>query len=139
MHTPIRLSLTVGTLSAVLAFGMTATAEAAPHPSSSATAIAVTEGGGRAIPEGGADSDLITLVAATSRFVGGGTWNYNSFVDSGKKYCWSEYNHRTKRHSATAKMGNTTRKSTAAAGHRALASVTSKNTRLTCYVYWNTH
>ncbi|WP_147680108.1 lactococcin 972 family bacteriocin [Actinomyces ruminicola] len=140
MHnTSIRRSFAIGAISAILTLGAAATADAATPPSDTAMAAVTTDGGSRVVHESGTGPDLISPAAATSRLVGGGTWNYNSFTDSGRKYCWSEYTHPTKRHSASAKMGNTTRKSTANAGRRALASVNSGNTKLTCYAYWNTY
>jgi lactococcin 972 family bacteriocin len=74
--------------------------------------------------------------------VGGGTWNYGTgWIDMANiKYCWSDYYHKTKLHSATAKLGPfSSGRIYASAGKWANAYVQEYDGYDTGTAYWNTY
>jgi hypothetical protein len=70
--------------------------------------------------------------------VGGGTWNYGSSEQGTQKGCWSDYEHDSKTHSATAILGPATDKEYGDPGYWA-DSYVEDGYGNTCQVYWATY
>ncbi|MGW7352263.1 lactococcin 972 family bacteriocin [Streptomyces sp. NPDC054784] len=69
---------------------------------------------------------------------GGGTWTHGTTVDGLYKGCYSNYNHSSKKHSASVAIANGTDKDTRSAGTWAKAYAKAGFAH-TCYAYWATY
>jgi hypothetical protein len=127
-----RKSIAFAAMTAAVAVGvltpaMSASASAEPKPKQSGwVAITVDQ-----------SSDTVTPLTVVN--VGGGTWNYGTYVGSdGWKHCYSQYTHPSAYHSATAIIANANNKAYANAGSWANADAHA-GYAYTCYAYWNTY
>ncbi|HZK05270.1 MAG TPA: lactococcin 972 family bacteriocin [Actinomycetaceae bacterium] len=84
------------------------------------------------VPEG-------TITPFTVQNVGGGTWNYGSYLNIWPpKTCYSNYVHNTRYRSSTAIISASDVKQYANAGNWSNAS-TWAGAAYTCYTYWATY
>lgn len=67
---------------------------------------------------------------------GGGTWDYGTGTTASQKHAWSHYNHPTKYHSSTAKVGTSVDKQYADSGSYSLADAYGPKDQ-TGYAYWD--
>lgn len=83
-------------------------------------------------------SSGIVAVAKTSVNVSGGTWEYDTILDTTKwqKYSYSKYYHGTKKHSASVVKGNTTSRDVQSPGKWAVADLWYDFTDI-AHVYYN--
>lgn len=79
-----------------------------------------------------------SMSPTASKNVGGGTWNYGTTVEWNGKGCYSNYIHRTKKHSATVAIAGGTDKDIQNADIWAKAWLVGGGA-YTCYTYWGTY
>ncbi len=72
-----------------------------------------------------------------SKSVGGGTWNYGTEIDGNQKHVWSIYDHDSKTHKASTKLGSTSHTSGWVSAGETATSEIYGNKKNTGYAYWN--
>jgi hypothetical protein len=121
-----RLPLVAALTAAVLGGGALTAGAAYAAPSASASATH----GSAVTPSG-------SVQLKTVKNVGGGTWNYGSYLGvTHPKTCYSNYVHNSNYHSSTAIIANGQDKEYASATYWSNAS-TWAGAAYTCYTYWN--
>ena len=121
-----RLPVVAALTAAVLGGGALTAGAAFAAPSNSASATH----GSAVTPNG-------VVQPQTVKNVGGGTWNYGSYLGvTHPKTCYSDYEHNTNYHSSTAIISASQDKEYASATYWSNAS-TWAGAAYTCYTYWN--